>query len=78
MRKIVNAVDVAGHELGKGDTVVTLGSQATATIADLAVEGETQFVKLRPIHQPYGRGVWHAADCVQWLAYGRKRKAVKT
>lgn len=75
MHKITIASDVTGHELCKGDTVMTLSNQATATIADLAVEGDTQFVKLRPLHQPYGRGVWHAADCVQWLAYGRKRKA---
>ncbi len=74
MNKIEIAIDINGRDMRKGDTVTTIGSMTSARIADLAEEGEEQFVSLRPVHQPYGKGVWHSADRVQWVAAGKKTK----
>ena len=68
MNKVTNACDVSGQELGKGDTVATLSGDLTAKICDLCEEGGTHFIRLRPLHQPYGRGVWHPADQTQRLS----------
>jgi len=59
----------------KGDTVVTLNGQMSGRITDLAKDEDAEFVELRPMHQPYGPGVWHAADHVMWMAAGKQRKA---
>ena len=74
MKKIEIAIDINGRDMRKGDTVTTIGSMTSARIADLAEEGSEQFVSLRPVHQPYGKGVWHSADRVQWVAAGKKTK----
>jgi hypothetical protein len=73
MRKITKAVDFSGREVHKGDTVSTLSGSMTAKVCDLAVEPDnTMFVCLRAVHQPFSRGVWHAADQVQLVAGKRK------
>jgi hypothetical protein len=71
---IEQANDFDGQEIRKGDTVATLSDSVTARICDLCEEGGMDWVRLRPAHQPYGRGVWHAADRVVKLS-GSKRKA---
>jgi hypothetical protein len=68
MQKIDTAKDFSGRPLHRGDTVVTLSDRSTAKISDIASEGEALFVRLRPIYQSYGKGVWHAADHVSWLS----------
>ena len=74
MEKITIAIDMEGRKMMKGDTVTTVAGDLTARIADLAREGEEEFVRLRPLHQPYGPGVWHAANRVIWVAAGKQRK----
>ena len=81
MRKVLHAIDVTGHEVDKGDTVTTLNGQMTARVCDIAVDDEVldeevQFVCLRPIHQPYARGIWYSSDQVMWVSKGRRRKPV--
>jgi len=73
MEKVQSAHDVSGRELNKGDTVSTLNGSMTARISDIAREGEAAFVRLRPMFQPYGPGVWHAADRVLYVAAGKKK-----
>lgn len=75
MSKIAHASDCSGRKLTKGDTVTDLAGQITGRICDIANEDGTLFVRLRPLHQPYTNGVWHAADRVLWLADARKRHA---
>ncbi|QQE11047.1 hypothetical protein JD969_16315 [Planctomycetota bacterium] len=79
MRKVLHAIDVTGHDVDKGDTVTTLNGQMTARVCDIALDDdvldeEVKFVCLRPIHQPYARGIWYSADQVMWVSKGRKRK----
>jgi len=74
MQKIVNAKDFAGHRLQKGDTVTTIGDGTSGRICDLAKDDGMQFVQIRPMHQSYGKGVWHAADQVVWTASAQRRK----
>jgi len=59
--------DVDGRHLKKGDTVATLNENLNAKVCDVRMEGETGFVRLRVAHQPYSRGIWHAADHVQLI-----------
>ena len=59
--------DVNGRRLKKGDTVATLNENLSAKVCDTRVDGEIGFVRLRLAHQPYSRGVWHAADHVQLI-----------
>ncbi|MEE9212328.1 MAG: hypothetical protein V3U29_06710 [Phycisphaeraceae bacterium] len=73
MQKITKTQDVSGQDLTKGDTVTTLNGDLTAKVCDLCEEAGTPFVRLRPLHHPYGRGVWHAADQVLRLAKARLR-----
>lgn len=73
IRKVSKAFDFDGRELRRGDTVATLSGNVTAKITDIAVEADhTYFVCLRPIHRPFGKGVWHAADQVQRIATARR------
>lgn len=73
MKKIETAQDASGRKMVKGDTVNDLSGQFTGRICDLAQEDGTTFVRLRPAHQPYGQGVWYAADRVIWRSAGRQR-----
>ena len=73
----MTAEDVSGRALNKGDTVSTLNGDMTGRISDIAAEDGTIFVRLRPVHQPYGRGVWHAADRVQYVASGQRRRRTR-
>lgn len=74
MRKTEQASDYQGRELAKGDTVALLSDNSSARISDIATDGDQEFVCLRPLHQPYGKGVWHAADRVVWLAASKKNR----
>jgi len=67
-KKIESAKDIDGRILEKGDTVVTLSDQMSARISDLAEDGGMEFVCLRPLHLPYGRGTWDSADRVKLLS----------
>lgn len=64
MRKVDQASDFEGQTLQKGDFVTVLHDNVSAKVCDLAVDSGTAFVRLRPSHQPFGRGVWHAAEHV--------------
>ena len=73
MRKINHTNDMGGRKLGKGDTVMTVSGNVTAKVCDIALETDsTAFVCLRAVHQPFSRGVWHAADQVMWIASARR------
>lgn len=74
MEKVETTLDVSGRELNKGDTVSTLNGAMTARISDIALEGDAAFVRLRPVFQPYGPGIWHAADRVVYVAAGKKKQ----
>ena len=73
MQKLEQASDFEGRPVRRGDTVSTLNGQLTARVSDIAGEGETVFVRLRPLHQPYGKGTWHAADRLIWVASATRR-----
>ncbi|HEX7008571.1 MAG TPA: hypothetical protein VF184_01225 [Phycisphaeraceae bacterium] len=77
MRKIDQTQDYSGRPLERGDTVSTLNGHLTARVCDIATDGETTFVCLRPLHQPYSPGIWHAADRVIWVAAGANRRKKK-
>jgi hypothetical protein len=49
---------------------LTISGQETARVCDLALEADMQFVCLRPLHRPYGKGIWHASDRVQLVSKG--------
>ena len=67
------ACDLNGVEIQKGDTVTTLNGGTTAKVCDIAFEADsTAFVRLRPLHSPFSRGVWHAAEHVQRIAAARR------
>ncbi|MCC5828204.1 MAG: hypothetical protein JJU36_02040 [Phycisphaeraceae bacterium] len=75
MTKVDSALDVDGDEIQKGDTVASLGDGMTGRVCDISVESDdTAFVRLRPIHSPFGKGVWHAAEHVKRVGAGRKRR----
>ncbi|MEX0653629.1 MAG: hypothetical protein WD534_10840 [Phycisphaeraceae bacterium] len=74
MRKIQNARDYSGRTLSRGETVSTLNGYLTARICDIAADDGATFVRLRPLHQPYGPGTWHAADRVVWVAAASRRR----
>jgi hypothetical protein len=74
MRKSECTNDYQGRELVKGDTVAVLSDNSSARVADIATDGDQAFVRLRPLHQPYSKGVWHAADQVVWLSGSKKSK----
>jgi hypothetical protein len=74
MRKVSEAWDMSGRALTKGDTVSTANGALTGRVSDLAEEEGAFFVCVRPIYQPYGRGVWHAADRVIYVASGQRNR----
>ncbi len=72
-RKLNKTMDVDGRELRKGDTVATLSGNITAKVTDIVMESDrTSFVCLRPVHQPFSKGIWHAADQVQRIAVAKR------
>lgn len=75
MRKTDSATDYQGREIVKGDTVAILSDNTSARVADIAADGDQSFVRLRPLHQPYGKGIWHAADRVVWLSGSKKSRS---
>lgn len=74
MNKVEKATDFNGRAIGKGDTVSVLSDHMPARVCDLALDEGNFFVRLKPVYQPYGKGIWVAADQVLWLAVGRKNK----
>ena len=64
MRKLGKTIDFNGQRVQKGDTVATLSGDMTAKVYDIAEDLGADFVRLRPVHQPYRSGIWHAADQV--------------
>ena len=73
MRKVNHATDIDGRVVRRGDTVATLTGNLTAKVCDIALEtDDTAFVCLRAVHQPFSRGIWHAADQVQRIAAARR------
>lgn len=75
MRKVKTAKDFNGNEVRRGDVVSTLDGRLTAKVCDIAMEmDKTTFVRLRPVHSPFDKGIWHAAEHVQWVSGGRKYK----
>jgi len=74
MHETALAYDFSGRELCKGDVVSTLSGSVTGRISQIALDDETVFVRVRPMHQSYGRGMWHAADRVVHVSSPRKKK----
>lgn len=74
MRKLVKANDHAGHTLRKGDTVAVLSDNLTGKICEVAGEDGEHFVRVRPVFQSYGKGIWHAAGHVRWLSSPKVKK----
>jgi hypothetical protein len=72
MKKVPMVEDYNGLEVMKGDTVATLSDGVTARVCDLAKDEETGFVCLRPLHSPFSKGIWHAADRVQRISVGKR------
>ena len=73
MRKIKKTNDVSGREMQVGDTVTTLSGDMTGKVCDICQEAEVAFVRVRPLHQSYGKGTWHAADQTMWLSASRRK-----
>ena len=73
MRKINKTNDVSGREIQAGDTVTTLSGDMTGKVCDICSEAEVAFVRVRPLHQSYGKGMWHAADQTMWLSAARRK-----
>jgi hypothetical protein len=67
MQKTDSVSDLNGRSLFRGDTVTTISGDMTGKIYDIAADSDTGFVRLRPVHQPYQPGIWHAADQVVHL-----------
>ena len=74
MQKVEQAADYSGRKIEKGDTVIMMGDNSSAKVADLARDGDQFFLRLRPLHQPYGKGCWHPADQVVFQSPNRKNK----
>ena len=72
MRKLKKTHDVSGREIGVGDTVTTLMGDVTGKVCDICRDSDVYFVRVRPLHQSYGQGMWHAADRTVWLSKSRK------
>ena len=64
MSAIEEAQDVAGVSLLEGDTVATVNGQMSGKVCEARVEDGMEFVRVRPTHQPYGKGMWYPADQV--------------
>jgi hypothetical protein len=66
-------LDVDGREVRKGDVVATLSGSLTAKVTAICVESDsTHFVCLRPVHQPFSKGIWHAAEQVQRIGTAKR------
>lgn len=76
MEPVTNTQDVAGTDIQAGDTVAAVNGQSSGKVTEIAREDDVDFVRLRPAHLSYGKGVWYAADQVFWLA--RPGSAKKT
>ncbi len=74
MQKLEQAQDVGGKTLEVGDTVTTLAGDMTGRVCDICEDSKVLFVRVRPLHQSHGRGVWHAADQTLWLSASRRKK----
>lgn len=72
MRRIPQANDADGHIVRKGDIVAPIRENFRARVCDIAIESDAEFVQLKPVHQPYSRAVWHAAEHVMWLAPAKR------
>lgn len=70
--KLKKTHDVAGREIAVGDTVTTLTGDVTGKVCDIGRDSDVFFVRVRPLHQSYGQGMWHAADRTMWLSKSRK------
>ena len=77
MRKIKKTSDVGGHELCIGDTVTTLSGDVTGTVCDICRDSDVTFVQVRPLHQSYGKGIWHSADRTVWVSASRRKNKKK-
>ena len=64
MSAIEEAQDVAGVSILEGDTVATVNGQMSGKVCEARVEDGMEFVRVRPTHQPYGKGMWYPADQV--------------
>ena len=64
--------DVDGRDLCKGDTVATVNGAFTGKVCDVVMDGDVGFVRLRAVHAPFSKGVWHAADRVQIISAGKR------
>jgi len=73
MRKLKNARDISGRGIRLGDTVTTLTGDVTGKVCDIGRESDILFVRVRPLHQVYGQGIWHAADRMVWLSASRRK-----
>ena len=73
MRKLKKTIDVSGRKISIGDTVTTINGDVTGKICDICQDADVTFVRVRPMHQSYGKGIWHAADRTQWLATAKPR-----
>ena len=73
IQRVDEVDDVNGRTLSVGDTVSTVSGDLTGRVCGLATDAGAYFVLLRPVHQPYGLGEWHAADRVFWVASARNR-----
>ena len=77
MRKLKKTVDVSGRKICIGDMVTTLSGDVTGKICDICQDAEVTFVRVRPSHQSYGQGVWHAADRTLWIAAAKPKPKSK-
>jgi hypothetical protein len=64
MANVEEASDVAGVSLKEGDTVATVNGQTSGKVCEVRMEDGAEFIRVRPTHQPYGKGMWYAADQV--------------
>ncbi len=77
MVQIPETPDLNGRVLQRGDTVTTIGGDTTGKIKDIVHDDGTVFVEVRPLHRSTGKGVWHAADRLLWLAAAKKKAEIK-
>lgn len=73
MTQIPETPDLNGRAMQRGDTVTSIGGDTTGKIKDIVRDDDAVFVEVRPLHRSTGKGVWHAADRLLWLAAGRSK-----
>ena len=76
-QKLDAAAGFDGREVERGDTVMLLLDNSSARVADIALDGGEAFFCLRPLHMPYGKGYWHAADRVVFQSKSKRTKKAK-